>query len=114
MSEIEKENLTRSAYQVFLMSAQEIPWPCDATAQRLLEAIYCAGESPMKVTEIMDMKEIASPATIHRKLDDLFDLGLIDHLYKGKNRRTKFVVLTKKSVDQFDKLNQAMLKAREL
>lgn len=47
------------------------------------------------VTEAMTISTIASPATIHRKLDELRDVGLIEQIFEGKNRRTKFLVPTK-------------------
>jgi DNA-binding MarR family transcriptional regulator len=38
--------------------------------------------------------QIASPATLHRKLDELLELGLIQHEHEGKNRRTKYLKMS--------------------
>ena len=48
---------------------------------------------PLTVSKAMGLKFIASPATIHRKLDELREAGLIEQIFEGKNRRTKFLVL---------------------
>ena len=52
----------------------------DATAMLSLNeiAIQHLDDKPMTVTEVMALSNIASPATIHRKLDELLELGLIE------------------------------------
>jgi DNA-binding MarR family transcriptional regulator len=56
----------------------------------------------------MALDSIASPATIHRKLDQLRELGMIDTVFEGKNRRTKYLVPTKAAHDYFDQVGQVM------
>jgi Fe2+ or Zn2+ uptake regulation protein len=82
----------------------------DLDAKKLLEviAVYHAQEKPLTVTDAMALKSIASPATIHRKLDQLRELGMIDMVYEGKNRRTKFLVPTQTAHDYFEKVGEAM------
>ena len=43
----------------------------------------------------MTLNNIVSPATLHRKLDELREGGLIEQSFEGKNRRTKYLVPTK-------------------
>ena len=62
----------------------------------------------MTVTEVMALSDIASPATIHRKLDELRELGLIEQVFEGKNRRTKYLVPTKLANIYFEKMSEAM------
>jgi len=82
----------------------------DATALLLLNeiAIQHLDDKPMTVTEAMLLSNIASPATIHRKLDELRELGLIEQIFEGANRRTKFLVPTKLAIAYFEKMSEAM------
>ncbi len=69
----------------------------DETAKHLLNVIALnhSNGKPLTVTEAMALKSIASPATIHRKLNDLIEVGLVEQVFEGKNRRTKYLVTTK-------------------
>jgi DNA-binding MarR family transcriptional regulator len=59
----------------------------------------------------MELHGIASPATIHRKLDELREAGLIDLVFEGKNRRTKYLIPTKAAHAYFEKMSDSILKA---
>lgn len=84
----------------------------DFTAEKLLEIIGCCHfHEPLTVTEAMELAEIGSPATIHRKLDDLLTAGLIYHSYETGNRRTKYLQLTSKAIGYFSLLSEAMVTA---
>jgi len=85
----------------------------DLDAKKLLEviAVHYAQGSSLTVTDAMAMNSIASPATIHRKLDQLRELGMIDTVFEGKNRRTKFLVPTKAANAYFDRMSGAMQSA---
>ena len=82
----------------------------DLDAKKLLEFIAMRHEQqkPLTVTEAMALSTIASPATIHRKLDQLRELGMIDTVFEGKNRRTKYLVPTQAAHDYFEHIGQAM------
>lgn len=83
----------------------------DLLALRLLEAIALAHNqgAPLTVTDAMALNAIASPATMHRKLTRLIEGGLIEQTFAGKNRRTKYLVLTKNSDKYFEKLGNAIV-----
>ena len=85
----------------------------DLDAKKLLEVIFVryANDKPMTVTDAMALSHIASPATIHRKLDQLRELGMIDTAFEGKNRRTKYLVPTQAAHDYFENISQAMRQA---
>jgi DNA-binding MarR family transcriptional regulator len=85
----------------------------DETAKHLLQliALRQAQGNALTVTEAMAMSEVASPATIHRKLDVLREAGLIAQVFEGKNRRTKYLVPTEAADAYFAKLGQVMSKA---
>ena len=63
------------------------------------------------VTEAMLLSDIASPATVHRKLDELREAGLIEQVFEGKNRRTKYLVPTKEADTYFSKMSKAITSA---
>ena len=58
----------------------------DEVAKQLLNTIALrhADNKPLTVTEAMTMGAIASPATLHRKIDDLREAGLIEQVFEGK------------------------------
>ena len=85
----------------------------DLDAKKLLEFIAMRHEQqkPLTVTDAMALATIASPATIHRKLDQLRELGMIDTVFEGKNRRTKYLVPTKAASDYFANMGKAVQQA---
>lgn len=100
-------------YTRYLEISQACTLPVDLTAQRLLELITVrdAQGKRMTVTDAMFLRDLASPATLHRKLDDLLDAKLIDQKFEGRNRRTKYLVPTKKALEHFSKLGLAIAEA---
>jgi Fe2+ or Zn2+ uptake regulation protein len=85
----------------------------DLDAKKLLEVVSVQHNlgKPLTVTDAMALQHIASPATIHRKLDQLRELGMIDTVFEGKNRRTKYLVPTQAAHDYFDAVGRAMQQA---
>jgi hypothetical protein len=106
--------MTTPLYLRFLAHAGDDVMPCDQTAQRLLEVIACCRNEPLTVGEAMDMADIGSPATLHRKLNDLLTFGLIEQTFKAPNRRTKYLVPTDMAMTHFKRLSVAMKKAMEV
>ena len=85
----------------------------DFSALRLLEAVavaYAKG-SPLTVTNAMELNTIASPATLHRKLDALREAGLVEQEFEGKNRRTKYLVPTQSASKYFEQMGKALVTA---
>lgn len=105
-----------SAYLKFLSHAESNTLPVDLTAQKLLEIIAtCAAHEALTVTEAMNMAEVGSPATLHRKLDDLRKADLIEHRFEGEDRRTKYLYPTTKATLHFDKMGECLMTvAKEL
>jgi Fe2+ or Zn2+ uptake regulation protein len=85
----------------------------DLDAKKLLEVVSVRHDlgKPLTVTDAMALHHIASPATIHRKLDQLRELGMVDTVFEGKNRRTKYIVPTQAAHDYFNAVGQAMQEA---
>jgi len=85
----------------------------DSTALLLLNeiAVQHHDGKNITVTQAMLLSTIASPATIHRKLDELRAAGLIEQVFEGKNRRTKYLVPTKEADSYFAKMSKAITSA---
>ena len=85
----------------------------DSTALLLLNeiAVQHLDDKNITVTQAMLLSKIASPATIHRKIDELRAAGLIEQVFEGKNRRTKYLVPTKEADSYFAKMSKAITSA---
>jgi DNA-binding MarR family transcriptional regulator len=85
----------------------------DLDAKRLLEviAVQHSQGKPLTVSDAMAMTQIASPATIHRKLDVLREIGMIDTYFEGKNRRTKYLCPTPQAEKYFSQVGAVMQQA---
>ena len=92
-----------------LESDSELPL-MDLECRRLLEeiAVRQHDDQTMTVTEVMALANIASPATLHRKLNQLITVNLVEAAFEGSNRRTKYMKLTSQGVAYFRRLSQAM------
>ena len=67
--------------------------------------------STKQLLELMNLAHIASPATLHRKFTQLLNLGLVDAVFKDRNRRTKYVVLTPNGQAYFKAIERAFEQA---
>jgi len=87
--------------------------PIDSTALELLNviAVHHFDGKTLTVSEAIALKKIASPATLHRKLDELREASLIEQIFEGKDRRTKYLVPTKLADAYFAKLSKAITSA---
>jgi hypothetical protein len=85
----------------------------DDVGKKLLEAIAIksAQGQPLVVTQTMELSDIASPATIHRRIALLLKAGLIQVMQTENNQKIKFLVPTQVSIDYFDKLGKLMTSA---
>jgi DNA-binding MarR family transcriptional regulator len=78
----------------------------------LLEAIteaHAAG-TPLKVTDALEL-DVASAATLHKKIDALKAHGFVQIEHPEETKRTKFLVPTEKALSHFDALGKALLNA---
>ena len=67
-------------------------------------------KQPLNVSQAMNMKSIGSPAMLYRKINDLLQLGLVELVYQGTNRRTKYLIPTSNALDYADALADAATK----
>jgi hypothetical protein len=66
--------------------------------------------TPLTVSEAMQLTIVASPASIHRKLNYLREFGYIDSFFKNKNRRTQYLKPLTKSEILFNNRGELLLK----
>ena len=85
----------------------------EPTTRQLLDeiALQHSSQTPMTVSRLMSLDHIASPATLHRKMQALIENGLIELSVDKENKRTKFVLLSKRGSRHFDALSEVMLQA---
>lgn len=81
----------------------------DLDAQVLLIRIAMAHDKkiPLNVTQAMGLKAIGSPAMLHRKINDLLHKGLVELVFEGTNRRTKYLIPTSLSLSIVDEMADA-------
>jgi DNA-binding MarR family transcriptional regulator len=73
--------------------------------RQLLEflAMNASNGMPLCVAGAMSLSSIASPATLHRRIDDLIAKGYISHKFED-DKRTKFLIPTSKANAYFKKV----------
>ena len=70
-------------------------------------------KKPMTVTQAMTIQALGSASNLHRKLDELREVGMIEIKSVGTNRRTKYLFITQNAYDYFQIKSDAMMKAIE-
>ena len=85
----------------------------DALARQLLDAIALHHHqgTPLTVTTAMALESIASPATIHRKLEDLKSHGLVEAEFQDGNMRTKYLVPSRLATKRYERLHRELEKS---
>lgn len=91
-----------------LKASPEIPHD----VYKLLEIIAARhyANQPITISEVMRLAVIASPASVHRKLDILREGGFITSLHKGKDRRTQYLKPLTKAEIIFENRGNCILK----
>ena len=86
----------------------------DVTSKLILEEItigVAKGEL-LTVSDVMGLKHIGSPATLHRKLNLLIEADMVLAVFQDNNRRTKYIALTQDGESYFRRLSDAIQMAR--
>jgi DNA-binding MarR family transcriptional regulator len=108
------------AYMRFLQLSQVLdgssPQPqLDANEKVLLEALavrWHAGE-PMTVMQAMGLKDLGSPATMHRRIARLRKIGLIETFEDPEDTRIKRLALTSTALGYFENLGAQVQRATD-
>jgi DNA-binding MarR family transcriptional regulator len=103
------------AYMRFLRLAKAIEGDkttpsLDANERALLEALALSWHAgaPMTVMQAMALKELGSPATMHRRISRLRKLGMIEPQEDLHDTRIKRLVLTSTAQEYFAQLGQTL------
>jgi len=62
----------------------------------------------MTVSETMALQNIASSAALHQRIDDLREAGMICVIFKGLDRRTKYLIPTDKGNRYLEYMGQLL------
>ena len=95
MSQPQTPSPLARAYLHFLALSRSLtggtPAQINANERALLEALVLAWHQgqPMSVRQAIAMEELGSPATLHKRLSHLRDLGLVADVTTDSDRRTK-------------------------
>jgi hypothetical protein len=100
---------------VNLISALQTSTPIhtlDAIEKELINhiEIQTRNGEQLLVTQLLELNQIASPATLHQRLTRLKTIGLISFKV-GTDGRKKFVTTTQKTKRYFTALGKCMMKA---
>ena len=81
----------------------------DIDAQILLMRVAMAhqNKAPLNVTQAMNLRHIGSPAMLHRKINDLLHWGMLELVFEGSNRRTKYLQPSAKAYAIIDEMADA-------
>jgi DNA-binding MarR family transcriptional regulator len=82
--------------------------------ERALLDIIAQCDDRLTVTEAMSLADLASSATLHRKIDNLRKAGWITLEHVEGNRRTKYLEPTEKAWSEYVKLNFAVREANNV
>jgi hypothetical protein len=98
-------------YMKFVELSKRVEHDCGQDCITLLNEIGLAESQGacLTVTKAMNLAWIASPATLHRRLDMLVETGYISHAFKAGNRRTKLIITTPKAIKYFKEMEECLL-----
>lgn len=104
-----------NSYLQYLEQSHKSKWHQSVFAgkpicEKLLGIIAIESETgkPYTVSEIMRLKNLGSPGTIHRRLETLRRAGLVHQVFKNGDRRTKYVVPTTIANKYFKNMGNVM------
>ena len=76
--------------------------------------LHCHNKQPLTVKQAIELKHLASPSTLHKKITHLRKLQLLETEHHGGDHRTKYLILTPGAMEHFHALGIAMQKALRL
>ena len=71
-------------------------------------ALKHASGQAMTVSETMSLQNMASSAALHKRIDDLREAGMIFAIFKGEDRRTKYLIPTDKGYRYLELMGQLL------
>lgn len=89
--------LLRCEHEQALINQSSAHMSSKLMALFVLIAIKHAEGQAMTVSQTMALPGMASSAALHKRIDDLREAGMICVMFKGSDRRTKFLIPTDKA-----------------
>lgn len=83
----------------------------DATNQLILEVFLLNRNERITVSDLLAMRDIASQATIHKKLTQLINTNYLEINADDKDGRVKYISLGKEGIKHFAELSKLILLA---
>lgn len=71
-------------------------------------------ENPLKVSDLISIPTLGSPATVHSALKSLIESGYLKYFTTPNSSRSKFIALTKKSTALIKKINETLLECASI
>ena len=109
-----------NSYLKFLELKQQIEeefvlrYGLDARGLSLLAEVGRASflKQPLTTSDLMKLSKCGSPATIHKCLRMLKEVGLVLDFHQGGNRRTKYLALNQVVENYYSQLNELIFKSQ--
>lgn len=100
-----------SRFLALLSAVNQMPGMADfgAHEKALFDEVLLAwsNRTPLTVRQIIHMDHLGSPATLHKRLTRLRDLGWVDASSEARDRRTKYLSPTAKGLEYAENLGKA-------
>ncbi|OYY07506.1 MAG: hypothetical protein B7Y05_22195 [Polynucleobacter sp. 24-46-87] len=104
--------MRQNSYLKFLTSTAKISAQFSDHEKQVLKAIFVRGtDNPFQVRDILEMKTIASQATLHKALSDLVKGGYLTLKSSNDDGRVKYVVMTQKIIKLLKDLDLKLTKS---
>ena len=104
--------MRQNSYLQFLASTAKISAQFSDHEKQVLNAIFVRGiENPFQVRDILEMKTIASQATLHKTLSNLVKGGYLILKPSDDDGRVKYVVMTQKIIKLLKDLDLKLTKS---
>lgn len=102
----------QNSYLKFVASTARISAQFSDHEKQVLKAIFVRGtDNPFQVRDILEMKSIASQATLHKTLSDLVKGGYLTLKTSNDDGRVKYVVMTQKIIKFLKELDSKLKKS---
>ena len=87
----------------------------DPIALQMLEAITSAhaADNSMRVSDVLELSELASYVTLHKKLEQLKQQGYVEVEQREGDHRSRYIVPSANAILLFDELGRALIKASQ-
>ena len=83
-------------------------------AHLLQEVALRNGEDQaLRISDVLEMKQLGSPATLHKRLARLRDSGLLSVQPDATDHRVKYLIATPLAMAYFERMGQAMKTAMQ-